>query len=252
MKLTFVGCGDAFGSGGRFNTCFHLERAAGGNVLIDCGASSMVAIRKAGVDPNGIAAILVTHLHGDHFGGLPFFILDAQLVSRRTAPLTIAGRAGSAQEILFRRVRLRGTFVPGAQFFVDNRIQGGRAGFHVIAPLELGAGGPVALVNRGWVARTAAYPSPPEVPVPAGEQAIEIEVDQVGRHHCEQDQRGELDQGERALLRPGEALAPGGDDGVARAVRFDGCLDVGRQNLLRLRQGGAFWLRGHAARSVTW
>lgn len=89
------------------------------------------------------------------------------------APLTIAGRVRSAQEILFRRVRLRGTFVPGAQFFVDNRIQGGRAGFHVIAPLELVAGGPVALVNRGWVARTAAYPSPPEVPVPAGEQAIE-------------------------------------------------------------------------------
>ena len=45
MRLTFLGSGDAFGSGGRFNTCFHLERPAG-NVLIDCGASSMVAIRK--------------------------------------------------------------------------------------------------------------------------------------------------------------------------------------------------------------
>ena len=99
MKLTFLGCGDAFGSGGRFNTCFHLERAAGGNVLIDCGASSMVAIRKAGVDPNGIAAILVTHLHGDHFGGLPFFILDAQLVSRRRAPLVIAGPPGLGERL---------------------------------------------------------------------------------------------------------------------------------------------------------
>jgi ribonuclease BN (tRNA processing enzyme) len=99
MKLTFVGCGDAFGSGGRFNTCFHLERAAGGNVLIDCGASSMVAIRKAGVDPNGVSAILVTHLHGDHFGGLPFFILDAQLVSRRIAPLVIAGPPGLGERL---------------------------------------------------------------------------------------------------------------------------------------------------------
>ena len=100
MKLTFVGCGDAFGSGGRFNTCFHLERAAGGNVLIDCGASSMVAIRKAGLDPNGIAAILVTHLHGDHFGGLPFFLLDAQLVSRRTAPLLLAGPPGFEERLM--------------------------------------------------------------------------------------------------------------------------------------------------------
>lgn len=100
MKLTFVGCGDAFGSGGRFNTCFHLERATGGNVLIDCGASSMVAIRKAGIDPNGVSAILVTHLHGDHFGGLPFFILEAQLVSRRTAPLVIAGPPGLGDRLV--------------------------------------------------------------------------------------------------------------------------------------------------------
>lgn len=94
MRLQFLGSGDAFGSGGRFNTCFHLTRAQGGNVLIDCGASSMVAIRKWDVDPNGISTVLVSHLHGDHFGGLPFFLLDAQLVSRRTAPLTLAGPPG--------------------------------------------------------------------------------------------------------------------------------------------------------------
>ena len=80
---------------GAFNTCFHLTRAHG-NVLIDCGATSMVAIRKWGVDPNGVSTVLVSHLHGDHFGGLPFFLLDAQLVSRRTAPLTLAGPPGSA------------------------------------------------------------------------------------------------------------------------------------------------------------
>ncbi|MCX7361095.1 MAG: MBL fold metallo-hydrolase [Alphaproteobacteria bacterium] len=94
MRLQFLGSGDAFGSGGRFNTCFHLERGAHGNVLIDCGASSMVAIRKWGVDPNAISTILISHLHGDHFGGLPFFLLDAQLVSRRTTPLVIAGPPG--------------------------------------------------------------------------------------------------------------------------------------------------------------
>jgi ribonuclease BN (tRNA processing enzyme) len=94
MRLRFLGSGDAFGSGGRFNTCFHLERAGHGHVLIDCGASSMVAIRKWGVDPNAISTILISHLHGDHFGGLPFFLLDAQLISRRTTPLTIAGPPG--------------------------------------------------------------------------------------------------------------------------------------------------------------
>ncbi len=106
MRVQFLGCGDAFGSGGRFNTCFHVS-AAGTAFLVDCGASSMIAIRRFGVDPNGIATIFITHLHGDHFGGLPFFILDAQLASRRATPLTIAGppglrqRLADAMEVLF-------------------------------------------------------------------------------------------------------------------------------------------------------
>jgi len=93
MELQFLGSGDAFGSGGRFNTCLCIS-AVRGAFLVDCGASSLIAMRKFGVDPNTIRVILITHLHGDHFGGLPFFILDAQLVSRRQAPLTIAGPAG--------------------------------------------------------------------------------------------------------------------------------------------------------------
>jgi ribonuclease BN (tRNA processing enzyme) len=99
MKIRFLGSGDAFGSGGRFHTCFHVEDERGA-FLVDCGASSMIAMRKFGVDPNTIRAILITHLHGDHFGGLPFLILDAQLVSRRTAPLTIAGPPGLRDRLM--------------------------------------------------------------------------------------------------------------------------------------------------------
>jgi len=96
--LRFLGCGDAFGSGGRFNTCFLLTYGET-RALIDCGASSLIAMRKFGVEPNGIGTILITHLHGDHFGGLVFLLLDAQLVSRRTAPLTIAGPPGIAKRL---------------------------------------------------------------------------------------------------------------------------------------------------------
>jgi ribonuclease BN (tRNA processing enzyme) len=98
VRLQFLGCGDAFGSGGRFNTCFHLTSGETG-CLIDCGASSMIAMRKFAVDPNRIDTIFISHLHGDHFGGLPFFILDAQFVSRRRAPLTIAGPPGLAERL---------------------------------------------------------------------------------------------------------------------------------------------------------
>ena len=105
VTVTFLGSGDAFGSGGRFQTCL-LVHAADHRFLVDCGASSLVAIKKGGVLPSAIDTILVTHLHGDHFGGIPFFILDAQFSKRRSL-LTIAGPPGlrarirDAMEALF-------------------------------------------------------------------------------------------------------------------------------------------------------
>lgn len=93
MKVQFAGCGDAFASGGRFNTCIHVEQGPQ-RFLLDCGASSLVALRKAGIDRGAIDAILLTHFHADHFGGIPFFVLDQQLNVRRTRPLLIAGPPG--------------------------------------------------------------------------------------------------------------------------------------------------------------
>lgn len=109
MQVQFLGSGDAFGSGGRFNTCFHVT-AGGGAFLIDCGASTLIAMRRFGVDPNGVHTIFVSHLHGDHFGGLPFFILDAQFYSRRETPLTLAGPPGF-EDRLMRSMEL---FFPGS------------------------------------------------------------------------------------------------------------------------------------------
>lgn len=93
MKVTILGSGDAFGTGGRFNTCLQVE-AGPERLLLDCGGSSMVALNKAGIARNGISTLLFTHFHDDHFGGLPAFLLDAQFVSRRTQALTIAGPSG--------------------------------------------------------------------------------------------------------------------------------------------------------------
>jgi ribonuclease BN (tRNA processing enzyme) len=98
MRLTIIGSGDAFGSGGRFNTCFHLA-AGEQRYLIDCGASSHVALRVRGIDPNTIDAIILSHLHGDHFGGIPFLMLEAQFLGRRERPLLFAGPPGTSERI---------------------------------------------------------------------------------------------------------------------------------------------------------
>ena len=93
MHLQFVGCGDAFGSGGRFNTCFHLV-GANINALIDCGATSLVGMNKLGIKRNDIDTIFISHFHADHIAGLPFFILEANYVSKRSRPLTVIGPPG--------------------------------------------------------------------------------------------------------------------------------------------------------------
>jgi len=98
MKLTIVGSGDAFGSGGRLQTCYHVSGArAGEDVLIDCGATALIGMQQLWLDPDRVSTVYVSHLHGDHFGGLVWFLLHAHYVTQRTAPLTITGPAGIAQ-----------------------------------------------------------------------------------------------------------------------------------------------------------
>ena len=97
MKVRFLGSGDAFGSGGRFQTCIHVESGAS-QLLLDCGASSLIAMRRFGVDPQAIDTVLLSHLHGDHFGGVPFLILDGQF-KRRTRPLLVAGPPGVEKRV---------------------------------------------------------------------------------------------------------------------------------------------------------
>jgi ribonuclease BN (tRNA processing enzyme) len=105
VQVRFVGCGDAFGSGGRWQTCISVT-TDGQRMLVDCGSTSLAALRSQGIDPGSVAAVAVTHLHGDHFGGLPLLILDGQF-GRRTGPLRVLGPAGiaarleQAMEVLF-------------------------------------------------------------------------------------------------------------------------------------------------------
>jgi ribonuclease BN (tRNA processing enzyme) len=91
VEARFIGCGDAVGSGGRFQACILISTPTR-RLLLDCGATSISALKRGGIDPSSIGAILISHLHGDHFAGIPFLVLDGQF-SHRREPLTIVGPA---------------------------------------------------------------------------------------------------------------------------------------------------------------
>lgn len=99
LQIHFLGTGDAFCSGGRFQTCFQVVDDDH-NFLIDCGATSLMALKKSGISTAEIDSIIISHFHGDHFGGIPFFLIDAFYEEERTQTLKIAGPPGVEDRVL--------------------------------------------------------------------------------------------------------------------------------------------------------
>jgi ribonuclease BN (tRNA processing enzyme) len=81
--------------------------------LIDCGATSLMALNAGGIDSNLIDGIVISHFHGDHYGGLPFLLLDANYIKQRSRRLTIMGppgvadRVGDLLKVMYPKVALR-------------------------------------------------------------------------------------------------------------------------------------------------
>jgi len=89
-ELVFVGTSDAFGAGGRRQSAI-VARGRSGSVLLDCGATTTGGLAALEIERDEIDAIVVSHFHGDHFGGIPHFLLAAQYEDRRRRPLEIGG-----------------------------------------------------------------------------------------------------------------------------------------------------------------
>ncbi|HIX93900.1 MAG TPA: MBL fold metallo-hydrolase, partial [Candidatus Gemmiger excrementipullorum] len=97
LTVTMLGCGGTQPLPGRALAALAVQ-AAGHGVLLDCGEGTQTALRRWGVSAYRLAAVLLTHYHGDHILGLPGLLQTLGSLGR-TAPLVIAGPAAGQQGV---------------------------------------------------------------------------------------------------------------------------------------------------------
>jgi ribonuclease Z len=96
-SLVVLGSGTAVQTAERDNTAFAF-RMEGSAVLVDCPGSVVVKLRRAGIDPMHLAAVVFTHAHPDHLYGLPSLVHNLQLLGR-ASPLPLFAQPGDLEVI---------------------------------------------------------------------------------------------------------------------------------------------------------
>ncbi len=98
MRVTVLGAGDAFCNGGRRQSGYFVE-SNGVGFLLDCGATTLLGLKALGIAAERIDFVAISHLHGDHFGGLPFLFLEYTYEKLRTKPLVVIGPPGTEERV---------------------------------------------------------------------------------------------------------------------------------------------------------
>ncbi|OBA05523.1 MBL fold metallo-hydrolase [Paenibacillus polymyxa] len=88
LTIQMLGTGSAFAKHYYNNNA--LLNSGEGKLLIDCGTTASLALHQMGVPLPDIDAILITHIHADHVGGLEEFGFQMNILHRRKPRLYIA------------------------------------------------------------------------------------------------------------------------------------------------------------------
>lgn len=98
VRVTFLGSGDAFNARARCHAGY-LVATRSNTLLLDCGPTILLSLKRDGLTPDGLDAVALSHLHGDHFAGLPFLFLHYIFDTPRRRPLTVIGPPGTEARV---------------------------------------------------------------------------------------------------------------------------------------------------------
>jgi surfeit locus 1 family protein len=84
-------------------------------------------------------------------------VIAARWLARESAaPLVLQAGALTADELEYRRLRVKGEFIGGWPVYLDNRPYQGRAGFYLLMPFRIAGSSRYLMVARGWLPRNSA------------------------------------------------------------------------------------------------
>ncbi len=121
-------------------------------MLLECGPSVLAGMKRAKLDTLALDSVLISHLHGDHFGGIAYLFMEYTFVATRTTPLILAGPPGLEERVfavhkalysekIFRRLNFEIEYVeirPGDSLtLADNEIEAFEVP-HSAEPFSLG------------------------------------------------------------------------------------------------------------------
>jgi len=108
-RVTILGSADAFGAGGRLFGCYLVETSSA-TFLVECSPSVLQGLKRIPCDPAKVDFVLISHFHGDHFGGVPFLFMEYRYQTPRARPLALYGPRGLRARVdelfaaLYRRI----------------------------------------------------------------------------------------------------------------------------------------------------
>lgn len=72
----------------------------------------------------------------------------------------------------YKKVTVTGVYETKYQILLDNKVEGGRVGYHVITPLKINQTSEYVLVNRGWILGKDTHTDLPYFETPSGPQTV--------------------------------------------------------------------------------